>query len=314
MKPLISPILVLIAFLSVAKADSLTNGLVAHYKFEGNANDESGNSNHATPAGNYIYVTNDFTGGAIRIIGDNSQFYAGGGHVMLPAFTTNLNSGFTCSLWVRDEVPGTGASDAENYVFFASSPAAGPKAWISLNNWNPPFVGFLVGDGNAQAFNPWHYINLSTYPANWKHLAIVSAPDKFACYLNGTKIFQTNVSYNLFPAPYSALGRTWWQSGTSARMSCTYDNVRIYSRVLADQEIQELFNSEPGPRVALIRAVKPSLLYLTVGTNYQLQLSSDLQNWTNHSSPFVATNTTMIYPQYWDADTGSLFFRLKVAP
>ena len=30
---------------------------------------------------------------------------------------------------------------------------------------------------------------------------------------------------------------------------------------------------------------------------------------------FTATNTSMIYPQYWDVDNwGQLFFRLQVAP
>lgn len=75
----------------------------------------------------------------------------------------------------------------------------------------------------------------------------------------------------------------------------------------------ELYN--PGPRIGLIKAVKPSFTALSLGTNYQLQLSGNLINWTNHGSAFTATNNNMIYPQYWDVDNwGSLYFRLKVAP
>lgn len=70
-----------------------------------------------------------------------------------------------------------------------------------------------------------------------------------------------------------------------------------------------------GPIVDLIKAVKPSFSNLTLTTNYQLQVSSDLNNWTNQGSAFTATNTSMIYPQYWDVDNWSqLFFRLQVAP
>jgi len=70
-----------------------------------------------------------------------------------------------------------------------------------------------------------------------------------------------------------------------------------------------------GPTVALVKAVKPAFSYLSVGTNYQMQVSSDLTTWTNQGSPFTATNTSMVYPQYWDVDNwNSLFFRLQVAP
>jgi hypothetical protein len=72
---------------------------------------------------------------------------------------------------------------------------------------------------------------------------------------------------------------------------------------------------EIGPRVDLIKAVKPSFSYLALGTNYQLQVSGDLNAWTNQGSPFTATNSSMVYPQYFDVDNwNSLFFRLQVTP
>ena len=70
-----------------------------------------------------------------------------------------------------------------------------------------------------------------------------------------------------------------------------------------------------GLQVGLIRAVTTSFSDLLVGTNYQLQISGDLNTWTNQNSPFTATNPAMIYPQYWDVDSwNKLFFRLQVAP
>lgn len=75
----------------------------------------------------------------------------------------------------------------------------------------------------------------------------------------------------------------------------------------------ELYN--PGPRIDLIKAVKPSFSGLSLGTNYALQLSGDLSAWTNHGLAFTATNTSMIYPQYWDVNNwDKLFFRLQVSP
>jgi probable HAF family extracellular repeat protein len=70
-----------------------------------------------------------------------------------------------------------------------------------------------------------------------------------------------------------------------------------------------------GLQIGLIKAVSPTFSDLLIGTNYQLQVSGDLINWTNQGSPFTATNPTSIYPQYWNVDNWSqLFFRLQVSP
>jgi len=93
------------------------------------------------------------------------------------------------------------------------------------------------------------------------------------------------------------------------------DDVRIYNRVLSLNEVAQLYAIESGPLVDLIKAVKPSFSYLALGTNYQLQVSGNLSSWTNQGSVFTATNTSMVYPQYWDVDNwNELFFRLQVAP
>jgi hypothetical protein len=65
-------------------------------------------------------------------------------------------------------------------------------------------------------------------------------------------------------------------------------------------------------RVDLVKAVKPLLNGLAVGSTYQLQVSSGLNTWTNHGAPFQATNSTVVYPQYWDVENWSpLFFRVQ---
>jgi len=86
------------------------------------------------------------------------------------------------------------------------------------------------------------------------------------------------------------------------------DDVRIYNRALSSQEVGELMSP---PIVNLVKAVTVNFSYLTVGSNYQLQVSSDLNSWTNFGTPFTATNSTMIYSNYWNvSDWNQLFFRL----
>ena len=54
---------------------------------------------------------------------------------------------------------------------------------------------------------------------------------------------------------------------------------------------------------------------LRAGTNYQLQVSGDLNTWTNYGSAFTSTNSTWRSTNHWDVDNwNQLFFRLQVSP
>ena len=92
------------------------------------------------------------------------------------------------------------------------------------------------------------------------------------------------------------------------------DDVRIYNRALSTTEVQQLYAFESQPVIALRKMVGPSFSNLYLGTNYQLQVSTDLNTWTNSGAPFTPTNPVMNYPQYFDVgDWGQLFFRLQAA-
>ena len=66
------------------------------------------------------------------------------------------------------------------------------------------------------------------------------------------------------------------------------------------------------PKVNLIKAVTVNFSNLSIGTNYQLQVSTDLNSWTNVATPFTATNSFMTCSNYWNvSDWNQLFFRLQ---
>jgi hypothetical protein len=70
--------------------------------------------------------------------------------------------------------------------------------------------------------------------------------------------------------------------------------------------------------LSLIRGLgtlTPSFNHLRLGTNYQLQVSTDLSTWSNTGPVFTATNTSEAYPQPFGVTNGNrLFFRLRSAP
>jgi hypothetical protein len=66
--------------------------------------------------------------------------------------------------------------------------------------------------------------------------------------------------------------------------------------------------------VNLHKAVYVDFSNLLIGTNYQLQISTNLYGgaWLNYGTPFTATNPTMTYSNYWNVgDWGQLYFRLS---
>jgi len=92
------------------------------------------------------------------------------------------------------------------------------------------------------------------------------------------------------------------------------DELRIYNRALSASEVAQLYAIESVPRVDLLKAVIPSFNNLTLGENYQSQVSLDLNTWYD-SVPFSATSTEMVFPGYYDVDNWDrLFFRLKSSP
>ncbi|NBT48518.1 MAG: DUF5011 domain-containing protein, partial [Actinobacteria bacterium] len=217
-------------------------GLVAYYPFNGNANDESGNGNHSTPRGNTQFLNNGLSGGTLRINGDFSLYDSGGGWVQLPLFSTKLNAGFTFSLWVKDEQMGGYPVNQEEY--------------ISIGELNHSLVSIgLTDNGN---YVIWKDLSSGSQPGvtskavgddrSWKNLILTYSPGTLTLYRNGSLIWSMNTTKDIFPVQFAALGKHWWDNGgsSSARMSCTYENVRIYERALNAQEIGQLYQTESG--------------------------------------------------------------------
>jgi len=81
---------------SMVYADDLTNGLVAHYAFNGNANDSSGNGNNGVVSGVGTTYVASVEGQGIKLTGK--------GWVEVPASSSlNLSTAFTFSAWVYSD-------------------------------------------------------------------------------------------------------------------------------------------------------------------------------------------------------------------
>ena len=286
----------------------LTDGLVAYYPFNGNANDASGNGHNGTVYGGTTMTTNRFGQANAAYDFDGSTGYIG---IPQNSVLNSLTTNFTLSAWIWQR-----ESITNGYRILDKETAGNGDGW-SFDTYNCiDQTGNRLRLEGANANNSCNVPGETEYSLmQWHHVVATVSGTNGKVYLDGT----LEGSGNAGNIPVNTLdvyiGLAHPGRGSGFWFNGHIDDVRIYNRTLSDSEVQQLYAIESGPRVDLIKAVKPSFSNLTLTTNYQLQVSGDLSSWTNQGSVFTATNNSMVYPQYWDVDNwDELFFRLQVAP
>jgi hypothetical protein len=302
-----------LAFYGAIHAQTFANGLVAYYPFDGNANDASGNSNNATVVN--AELCNDRFGDA------NEAYLFNGSSSWLqvtnfwPVVGTNA---VTVSCWIYYQ-GGTPQPYAESTIVnWGGNAVFGNRFEFRLtDNSGLDIQGIasmcLDGGGNASVALASIYTNI------WTHVVVVKplngGLNDVAFYVNGALVptmYDPDTSYKFDFVTNDSLTIGRGDSATPARVfDGAIDDVRIYNRALSSAEVQQLYESESSPSINLVKAVTVNFSHLTVGTNYQLQVSTDLNSWTNFGAPFTAASSFMAYSNYWNVpDWNQLFFRL----
>ena len=225
----------------VAKATPvLTDGLMAYYPFDGNADDASGNEYHATPYNNYQYEGGTF-GGSISVLGEGSNGNSGG-HVILPEYDFDISSGITVSLWVK--AYGLMNTDGETYISFGNDIGSNSEAERLFIMQMPDAIRFVYHESEISV--PYE----NSYIGTWVLYTLTcNSNGKLTGYINGNKVGEETVNYtNQWNTSLAALGRHWWNSGseTSTRFIGSFDDVRIYNRALTPREVQTLYSGQGG--------------------------------------------------------------------
>ena len=287
----------------------LTNGLVAYYPFNGNANDASGNTNNGLVYG-ATFRTN-VAGRPIALNFDGSST----NYVRVPrSASLEPTESISVTLWCNG-VPGTG----QNYgTMLRKADGCQPGYFIRTAGYRPDITPRFKIDlpnpctqgGVAAAFVP-------STNTGWQQLAATYSRTNgwITTYVNGLQVDQTPFAMTMQQSGDLFIGGAT-VGADDGGFAGLIDDVRIYNRALSTSEVQQLYQFEAGrPEVVLIKAVKPWFDNLVLGITYQLQVSDDLNSWTNQGSVFTATNTSMTYPQYFDVDNwNQLFFRLQPSP
>jgi hypothetical protein len=287
----------------------LTNGLIAYYPFNGNALDASGNGNDGTVQG--AVLTKDRMGSpstAYSFDGTSSRI------VVPETLFGPTEPAWTISVWITtDGGPYTGGPNWQT-IFSKGTQNGEMSLQVSAEGqifFSPHLANYTNGIGPmtpVQSNNVIHIVGVyekgqaASLYTNGVLAGSVAIPDDSLFVWTDYPLFSAIGAYNFTPSPY-------------AGFRGAIDDVRVYRRALSPSEVQQLYVIESGFQVTLIKAVRPAFSGLVLGTGYQVQVSGDLATWTNSGSPFTATNSAMMYPQYFDVDNWDrLFFRLQVAP
>jgi len=232
--------------------NSLTNGLVSYYTFDGNANDVVG-TNNATAVG--VTLTNGVTGAA------NSAYYFNGSLSYLSAsYTPTINNSFTWSLWIK---PSTSQECYPLSSAFFNQPEISPSFYlvpsgsVSFQTYDPA----LSPENNATE-------NLMTAPApitsgDWTMLTVTSDTNNMRTFfVNGVEV-TNKVSSGYGQEVGNLLFGIDRLQRDEFSLHGSMDDVAIYDRPLSASEVSDLYQAQVVPEPATY-----ALLLLGAATSF----------------------------------------------
>jgi hypothetical protein len=261
-----------------------TNGLVAWYPFNGNANDQSGNGNNGTVNGATL-TTDRFNNinTSYNFIGDNT----------IKIMYNSMFSGSlaTISAWINiDSFPKS--SDPQSNIF--------GKGWgypqLILNKNGRIYLSIANSTSNFTVLGSKTTLNLNT----WYHITTQFSGGNFSIYINGN--LDTFKNFNPIPSYYSYCNSEYFIGGFNHKNSCMpndsvqffkgkIDDLGYWNRLLTQSEITALYNA----CLNNITNITPQNNQVNIG----------------NTATFTA-NTSATSPSYiWQSDLGQGFQTLN---
>ncbi|NOS71545.1 MAG: hypothetical protein HOP33_16670 [Verrucomicrobia bacterium] len=280
-----------------------TNGLIAYYPFNGNADDASGNGNHGTVNG--AILTSDRFGdpnSAYNFNGVNSD-------ILIPETLFGPTVGaFTISLWVTtDNGPYASPGSPDWMEIFGKSCVNGEVAF-QINSYGIYFSPSLASSRNAYFVSTPMRSNCVTHL-----VGVYQKGQSISLYTNGVlAAIQAVPNENLFVLNFSlqsAIGSYHYTFSPYAQFRGGIDDVLIYNRALSGVEIQQLYSRDSGLPPQITQQPHGTVGYwggnalFGVGANGTAPLS---YQWYKESFPISwGTNSTLTLTNIDFTDAGN---------
>lgn len=262
---------------------SLTDGLVSHYPFNGNANDVGINHNNGTLHGG-VTLAADHNGNP------NSAYHFNGTDGFITASSTNLPTG---ERTVVISFKANNLNILPALLGYGGSGICG-TSWIMGLKYigDPSDVGRYYATGHCNVHSLSKAYLQEWVRNHWVHLAISTKSQGTSIYVNGIKKASNKRFFSNTPSTGKllAIGMATYHDGLLyPNASCTVDpnigcfsgeieDVKIYDRALADTEVKELYYQDFSPQ---IRGASPwatphavTCNNITQATSLEIPLSS----------------------------------------
>ena len=223
-----------------------TEGLVAYYPFNGNANDASGNGNHGTVNG--ATLANDQNGNDNKAYEFNVNESASWGSPQEEIeidFSTSMNSNLlSLSAWVNPREKPSPYNDRSHSIFGRWEGGVQNEIFrFVVGNDNALY--FQISDGNNNIEN---YSGGNVPYDSWTHVSAVLNEKNIKLYVNGQKVSDELFVNNINTTGNSDLtiASMPMSNGTWYFFDGHLDEMGYWNRALSEQEIQNLYTSSNG--------------------------------------------------------------------
>lgn len=216
-----------------------TQGLIAYYPFNGNANDESGNGHNGTVYGASLTADRfGNTNGAYSFNGTSDYIILKSADI-----ASNLRN-HTVELWFN----WTGVTNTIDFTTYGQmiyGENTGDGAMYRLKIYPDTSLGFLIDTARSPEI-PLFYSRKIIANRWYQISAVLDSTIGQKLYVNG-ELIATNSSTHTQsslsgPIVNTALSYDKWNGGTHSRFYGLIDDIRIYSRALSYSEIQALYH------------------------------------------------------------------------
>jgi hypothetical protein len=227
----------------------LSDGLVAYYPFNGNANDESGNGNHGISKGGLVYV-NGVSGQAGKFDGTNT-------YVDIGDKVDAMGNSITVSAWVKTnnynqyaKIVNKGQTNAGTPKNSGYSLRFVPPDYTQSGEYELWFGFYDDNDVSAYASLPVSKLPIGQFFLVTGVLNRQGSNSILELYVNGKLVSNDTAKFTSsntnIPLAIGALHRASFGS-TSEIFDGLIDEIRIYNRAISAEEIQQLYQMDNQP-------------------------------------------------------------------
>jgi len=215
-----------------------TDGLVAWYPFNGNANDESGNGQHGSMTD--IQIVED------RYDTPNAAFEFNGSSSFVQVESTpslSVSSAYTLSAWFNNH---NWSFDApiDEHAIVSKVYNGGYSGGYEIYTGGEYGAGMLRHIGNINGnFGPW---TAGLAELTWYHVVASFNGSIIEVYINGESVATQNRSGSLQTSSTPLrIGRRGGAGSFNSWFQGIIDDVGIWNRALTNEEILALYNAQP---------------------------------------------------------------------